>query len=86
MTQRIQKTIHMNEYLFGKIEQYKHNKKISSFSDAMNDLFLELIKSAEEQEEVKKIETKNAENIDVIKDSIKSIVNCCIPDDHMVAY
>ena len=75
MTQRIQKTIHMNEYLFGKIEQHEHNKKISSFSDAMNDLFLELIKSAEEQEEVKKIETKNAENIDVIKDSIKSIVN-----------
>ena len=75
MTQRIQKTIHMNEYLFGKIEQHKYNKKIASFSDAMNDLFLELIKSAEEQEEVKKIETKNAENIDVIKDSIKSIVN-----------
>ena len=75
MTQRLQKTIHINEYLFGKIQQHKHNKKISSFSDAMNDLFLELIRAAEEQEAVKKIETKNAENIEIISTNIKSIAS-----------
>lgn len=75
MTQRKQKTIHMNEYLFGKIEDYKHKKKLSSFSDAMNDLFLELIKSKEEQEKVKEQETKNAENIEIINNNIKSIAS-----------
>lgn len=68
-------TIRFNDYVYGKIESHRINKRLLSFNEALNDLFLELIRVSAEQEETKKIETKNAESIDTMNANIKIIAS-----------
>ncbi|SFB29209.1 hypothetical protein [Delftia tsuruhatensis] len=68
-------TVRFNEYVYGKIESHKINKKLGSFNEALNDLFLELIKQVNEQEKIKEQSEKNSENIEIISTNIKNIAS-----------
>lgn len=68
-------TVRFNEYVYGKIESHKISKKLGSFNEALNDLFLELIKQVDEQEKIKEQSEKNSENIEIISTNIKNIAS-----------
>lgn len=68
-------TVRLNDCVLTRIEAHKNKKKISSFSEAMNDLFLEFIKFELEQKELKEDTKKNADNIEIISSNIKMIAS-----------
>ena len=68
-------TVRLNDCVLTRIEAHKNKKKISSFSEAMNDLFLEFIKFELEQKARKEHTNKNVGKIYFISSNIKMIAS-----------
>lgn len=74
MKQKAQ-TVRLNEYVVAKIEQHKYKKKLTSFSEATNDLFTEFLKQDDDNKRIEKKVLENEEKLEEIKTILTRVVS-----------